>query len=996
MQGKSSSRSRPKSRFNIGRTSTKVGVAPTTATFNSDQEPSPKYTDVSRIYNNAIKMAAKPSSPSPTKYVQDRRPTRALANPGLTQRQQDERRMYGYAGRPQSANNSAALRPRSASAGASTANRPRQLSSGTTVPSSGGSAGGATYKRTLVYSDPRTQVFSAPEGQPNTNAQRLARPASASAGSRGGHGGSGGYANTIMMGEVTGPVKQRPTNGLISAPPAPTGPPPQYKGTGPESPTYAWRHYKGVRTGSRHPSGSAEEPQKVTDGVKNLRISKNSSNQTLATTPGRYVSPSGDERNDNSNAYSTRELRKSCSGPAKEQKSSQPPRPQSAHHQGPVTRQGPVRCSDDRGAPENAWASAGTASDMVPDEEIVVEEVERSRPIARPSSSVAMKKSKDLLEGGLVTGDAKSPRKNANLVGETPSSSSSLGGLLDNDEDSEEELAPRDGTIGKSKQLGGTSTDATGSKWAEGEGTNSRSASTGKRRPRSATYNIATDPVEGKAVQGLEGTADTGKMPQPGVRSGGTTRPKSAVARVQTQRPNNSSLDSSSSNGQRNQLIGGFSKNGSSARKVWANSNDVSNRSSSDNNMVSTYNESVETSGSNPQSAPARSNNVGDEGKKHTPPPLCPQSVSICDDKERGRLASVMGELVRKQGVSSVEFYDFGKVLGTGSFAKVREGFHKPTGSRVAVKTYDKAKIKDANQRRRIQQEIRLMEKLNHPRVIRHFEVLETSNRIHLVMECCGGGNLCSYLKRKRRLDEVVARTMLTQILDGLKYMHNLNVVHRDIKLENVLLDQDGSVKLVDFGFSAYVKDKSLKIFCGTPSYMAPEIIKRKEYQGKPVDVWSLGVVLYAMVVGRFPFSGKSYSELYRNVLTGQFKLPDQLSSGVRDLIGKMLVLDPATRWNLNQIETHPWLTLTALSPKHTPSASKVELVISPDPRDDFDESVIKKLVSFGVKKDVVVSCVLRKVHNCVTTTYYLLRSALYNQHLLTSQFAKEVVTVSA
>ena len=136
-------------------------------------------------------------------------------------------------------------------------------------------------------------------------------------------------------------------------------------------------------------------------------------------------------------------------------------------------------------------------------------------------------------------------------------------------------------------------------------------------------------------------------------------------------------------------------------------------------------------------------------------------------------------------------------------------------------------------------------------------------------MEYAGGGNLCSYVKGKGRLGEGEARSLFLQLLSGVEAMHAACIVHRDIKLENVLFDEgQRTVKLVDFGFSVMVRDpaKRLKIFCGTPSYMAPEITQRREYLGRPVDVWSLGVLLYACLAGHFPFTAKTYPELYKKM----------------------------------------------------------------------------------------------------------------------------------
>eukprot|EP00611_Tribonema_gayanum_P016801 TRINITY_DN2921_c0_g1_i4.p1 TRINITY_DN2921_c0_g1~~TRINITY_DN2921_c0_g1_i4.p1 ORF type:complete len:843 (-),score=157.03 TRINITY_DN2921_c0_g1_i4:998-3451(-) len=233
------------------------------------------------------------------------------------------------------------------------------------------------------------------------------------------------------------------------------------------------------------------------------------------------------------------------------------------------------------------------------------------------------------------------------------------------------------------------------------------------------------------------------------------------------------------------------------------------------------------------------------------PQPLTKASEEHCTPQERHRLqrlllslqcsAGGLGASASGKGCTSLEFYSMGVLLGEGSFAKVRRACHKLTGQAVAIKTYERAKVTDPQQWKRIQQEVRLMERLNHPRVVRLFETVEGPKRTHLIMEACSGGNLC---------------TLLDQILQAVEYLHVREIVHRDLKLENILLDEARNVKLVDFGFATSVaQGRRLHVFCGTPSYIAPEIIKRTDYAGKPVDIWSLGIVLYALLCGCFPFS---------------------------------------------------------------------------------------------------------------------------------------------
>jgi len=163
---------------------------------------------------------------------------------------------------------------------------------------------------------------------------------------------------------------------------------------------------------------------------------------------------------------------------------------------------------------------------------------------------------------------------------------------------------------------------------------------------------------------------------------------------------------------------------------------------------------------------------------------------------------------------------------------------------------------------------------------------------------------------------------------------------------------------------------------------MAPEIVKRKDYMGKPVDLWSMGVVLYALLCGRFPFSAKTYPELYKKIARGIFHIPDELSLAARDLIRNLLVVDPDTRYTLAQVKAHPWLSKVVISSSRVDRQSITAttasgFLISPNPQDDLDKDLMTRLEKFGVPRGATTSCVLQRKRNSITTTYYLLRNAL-------------------
>lgn len=245
------------------------------------------------------------------------------------------------------------------------------------------------------------------------------------------------------------------------------------------------------------------------------------------------------------------------------------------------------------------------------------------------------------------------------------------------------------------------------------------------------------------------------------------------------------------------------------------------------------------------------------EGNANTEPNLTensksekPKEVTILDHDAATRELQIM---------RFREEYIIGKQIGQGAYATVRLSIHKPTNRKVAIKVYEKQKIMDPMRRKSVRREIKLMQKMDHPNIIKIYDTFETNNHVHIVMEYMGGMSLHGFLKMQpnRRLSEERAYKLFRQVVAGIYYCHSRCIAHRDIKLENLLMDDNGNLKIIDFGFSTCIpNDKKVKMFCGTPSYMAPEIVLKKEYCGPPVDIWACGVLLYALLCGTFPFKG--------------------------------------------------------------------------------------------------------------------------------------------
>jgi 5'-AMP-activated protein kinase, catalytic alpha subunit len=193
--------------------------------------------------------------------------------------------------------------------------------------------------------------------------------------------------------------------------------------------------------------------------------------------------------------------------------------------------------------------------------------------------------------------------------------------------------------------------------------------------------------------------------------------------------------------------------------------------------------------------------------------------------------------------------------LGKGTFGKVRVGTHLQTNQKVAVKILEKDKIVDSADVDRVAREIHILKILRHPVVVQLYEIIETEKELYLIMEYARGGELFEHIVSHQRIKEREAAKLLQQILSGIEYLHKLGICHRDLKPENLLMDDYNNIKIVDFGLSNMYKDgELLKTACGSPCYAPPEMVAGKKYIGLSADIWSCGVILFAMVCGYLPF----------------------------------------------------------------------------------------------------------------------------------------------
>ncbi|XP_063674315.1 SNF-related serine/threonine-protein kinase-like isoform X15 [Bolinopsis microptera] len=253
--------------------------------------------------------------------------------------------------------------------------------------------------------------------------------------------------------------------------------------------------------------------------------------------------------------------------------------------------------------------------------------------------------------------------------------------------------------------------------------------------------------------------------------------------------------------------------------------------------------------------------------------------------------------------------YDLDKVLGKGHYGIVRLARHVFSGQMVAVKVIDKTKL-DQRETDHLLKEVQCMKLVRHPNVVRLYHVITTKNKLYLVLELGSGGDLLDYLnKMPDGIGEERTREYFGQIIRAIAYCHHLHIVHRDLKPENIIFNEDYSVlKLTDFGFSnEFSPGEKLMTYCGSWKYSAPEILLQEEYDPPAVDVWSLGVMLFQMVAGRLPFSEVNQSETLTKIMDGSYEMPDEISDDLKDLLSRMIVVDPKDRITVDEVLAHPW-----------------------------------------------------------------------------------------
>ncbi|KAM9717724.1 serine/threonine-protein kinase MARK2 isoform 4-T4 [Menidia menidia] len=331
------------------------------------------------------------------------------------------------------------------------------------------------------------------------------------------------------------------------------------------------------------------------------------------------------------------------------------------------------------------------------------------------------------------------------------------------------------------------------------------------------------------------------------------------------------------------------------------------------------------------------------------------------------------------------------KTIGKGNFAKVKLARHVLTGKEVAVKIIDKTQL-NSSSLQKLFREVRIMKMLNHPNIVKLFEVIETEKTLYLVMEYASGGEVFDYLVAHGRMKEKEARAKFRQIVSAVQYCHQKCIVHRDLKAENLLLDADMNIKIADFGFSnEFTLGNKLDTFCGSPPYAAPELFQGKKYDGPEVDVWSLGVILYTLVSGSLPFDGQNLKELRERVLRGKYRIPFYMSTDCENLLKKFLILNPSKRGSLEQqIMRDRWMNV---------GYEEEELKPYIEPQPDYkDPRRTDIMLQMGYCQEEIQDSLVNQKYNEVMATYLLLdyRNSELEEGCIKPRLGSDVSNINA
>ncbi|KAF5395161.1 Non-specific serine/threonine protein kinase [Paragonimus heterotremus] len=319
--------------------------------------------------------------------------------------------------------------------------------------------------------------------------------------------------------------------------------------------------------------------------------------------------------------------------------------------------------------------------------------------------------------------------------------------------------------------------------------------------------------------------------------------------------------------------------------------------------------------------------------------------------------------------------YFFCEPLAEGSFGLLYIAIHAITRQKVAIKILDKRKLgADAF---RVRSEIEALKQLNHKYIYKLYQVVETQYYFYLVVEYLPGGELFDYILQKEHLSEVEARVIFRQIVSAIGYIHSKNYAHRDLKPENILLDNDQNVRIIDFGLCAKnTVNTMLNTFCGSFAYAAPEVLANKEYCGSAADMWSLGVILYALLCGCLPFDPTKPEELPKKIGKGHFTVPDSLSKSSRHLLSHLMCVDPKKRIKIDELRRHPWIVEGFMG--HPVDLNEEKICMNP-----LNMRIVAEISDYTrIPKVEMARMLQRRSYDYLMATYMIMETALEEENV--------------
>ncbi|KAJ3425707.1 protein kinase [Anaeramoeba flamelloides] len=335
--------------------------------------------------------------------------------------------------------------------------------------------------------------------------------------------------------------------------------------------------------------------------------------------------------------------------------------------------------------------------------------------------------------------------------------------------------------------------------------------------------------------------------------------------------------------------------------------------------------------------------------------------------------------------------YEFSKIIGETRLGKVRIGKHKLTNRKVVIKILEKKKVKLENGGiERLQREMKILSLVEHPNIVRLLEILQDQNSWYIITEYLEHGELFDFIVAHEKLNESTTRRFFSEIISGIEYCHNLGIVHRDLKPENLLLDQNHRVKIIDFGFSNFsLPDQLLETQCGSPHYIAPEVILGKGYDGVKCDIWACGVILYVLLIGCLPFKNENPKLLMKKILSGKFDVPNFISEEAKDLLNKMLEVNPNERITLEGIQQHPWFTNQESNYNY--DNQKVDDLFE-HKYQPTNFQVLEDMEEVGFDTTQVMKDLKRGNRNSNTATYFLFSKEVSRQEKRLNDFELDLV----